>query len=73
MAERNLGYVLLLNLQERHDCHTVPNQPLPVAFLHGPGERGHGRRAPHAYFTTVALTSSPQGPVSPRVEAQRAW
>jgi hypothetical protein len=26
-----------------------------------------------AYFTTVALTSSPQGPVSPRVLTQRAW
>ncbi|MCH7702688.1 MAG: hypothetical protein IID37_13480 [Planctomycetes bacterium] len=25
------------------------------------------------YFTTVALTSSPQGPVSPRVLTQRAW
>ena len=28
---------------------------------------------PRTYFTTVALTSSPQEPVSPRVETQRAW
>ena len=26
-----------------------------------------------SYFTTVALTSSPQGPTSPRVPTQRAW
>jgi hypothetical protein len=40
MAERNLAYVQLMNLQERHDCHTVQDQPLPVVSLHGPGSPG---------------------------------